>query len=92
LGEGEVKLGMEGNARFKNGTARRIFNEVVRLKVGETLLLANSAAVNLDAEDGGDLRLQKLGAGFLTIRVRSRLTADRGKCVMASQMVGTMTV
>jgi hypothetical protein len=78
LGDGEAELGMEGNAGFKIETARKIFNEVVRLKVGET---ATSAAVNLD---GGDLRLQKLGAGFLTIRVRSRLTADRGKCVMAS--------
>jgi hypothetical protein len=74
----------EGNAKAENRTARRIFNEVVRLKVGETLLFAPSAAVNLDAEDGGDLRLQKLGAGFLKIRVRSRLTADRGKTVMAS--------
>jgi hypothetical protein len=84
LGDGEAELGTEGNARAENGTARRVFNEVVRLKVGETLLFAPNAAVNLDAEDGGDLGLQKLGAGFLTIRVRSRLTADRGKSVMAS--------
>jgi hypothetical protein len=84
LGDRGAELGKEGNARVKNGTARRIYKEVGRLKVGETLLSAPIAAVDLDAEGGGDLRLQKLGTGLLMIRVRSMLMADREKNVMAS--------
>ena len=79
-----AESGIEVNDRGKNRTIRGIFHEVVKLKVGEALLFAPSVVVDLNVTDGGDVEMQKLGTGFLKVRVRSRLTMDGGKSVMAS--------
>jgi hypothetical protein len=65
-------------------SAKTIFTEIVGLSVGEALLFAPSAIVGLDGADGTKLGLKRLGAGFLKIRVRSRLTTDGGTSIMAT--------
>ena len=55
--------------------------EVVKLKVGEALLFAPSAVMDLDMTDGGEIGLQKLGIGFLKVRARARLTTDGGEAL-----------
>ena len=62
---------------------KRVFNEIVKLKVGEALLFSPSAVMGLEDEDGTQ-RLKKLGAGYMKIRVRSRITTDGGKSAMAA--------
>lgn len=63
--------------------ARKVFKQVVKLGVGEALLFAPSAIVGLETAEDGSRGLKRLGAGFLKIKVRSRLTTDGGKSVMA---------
>ena len=64
--------------------ASKVFKEVVKLRVGEALLFAPTAMVGLDADNEGALALRRLAAGFLKIRIRTRLTTDGGKSVMAA--------
>ncbi|OBT88914.1 hypothetical protein VE02_01898 [Pseudogymnoascus sp. 03VT05] len=64
-------------------TASMIFKKIVGLEVGEALLFSPSAMVGVDAAGGGG-RYARLGAGFLKVRVRSRLTTDGGKSVLAA--------
>jgi hypothetical protein len=72
-----------GPTKHESSNERRIFNEIVKLKVGEALLFSPSAVMGVEEEEG-TYRLKKLGAGYLKIRVRSRLTTDGGKSVMAA--------
>jgi hypothetical protein len=53
----------------------------VKLRVGEALLFSPSAIVGL--EEGKISRLRMLGASYMEVRVRQRLTAEGGKSVMA---------
>ena len=61
----------------------KVFNEIVKLSVGEALLFAPSAVVGLSAGEEGKKEVQRLGTGYLKIKVRARLTTDGGKSVMA---------
>ncbi|KAI9826625.1 MAG: hypothetical protein M1832_006221 [Thelocarpon impressellum] len=73
----------DGRFKGKDSVAKRIFDDVVKLRVGEALLFSPSAMVALDTGEGGDTMARRLGAGYLKIRVRARVTADGGKSVMA---------
>lgn len=64
--------------------AKKIFSEIVRLRAGEALLFSPSAMVDVEKRQGDNKRLKRLGAGYIKIRVRKRLTTDGGKSVMAS--------
>lgn len=68
-----------------NGLAE-LFSQIVRLRVGEALLFAPSAAVDVyEAGAGEDGRVfRRLGSGVRKIRVRNRVTADGGRSIMAS--------
>jgi hypothetical protein len=87
--EGQEEIGKTRNS--KNVVAKQIFKEIVNLRVGEALLFSPSAFVGvLEKERGvrGEFRkerkMERLGTGYLKIRVRDRLTEDGGKSVMAS--------
>lgn len=67
----------------KGHTASMIFKKIVGLEVGEALLFSPSAMVGVDVTSGGG-GYTRLGAGFLKVRVRSRLTTDGGKSVLAA--------
>jgi hypothetical protein len=71
---------------------RTVFNKIVRLRVGEALLFAPSAiigVVNGKEENGAadvddQLQVNKLGVGYLKIKIRARVTEDGGKSVLAN--------
>lgn len=75
--------------------ADTVFKEIVRLRVGEALLFAPEAVIDEIASgvDGGGAEgnnegeatsFEKLGTGYLKIKLRGRITTDGGKSVMAS--------
>ena len=68
-------------ASARGHTAKQVFCEVVKLRVGEALLFSPSAMV--DVKSDGALGYVRLGMGFLKVRVRTRTTTDGGKSVMA---------
>ncbi|KAI9818281.1 MAG: hypothetical protein M1826_001426 [Phylliscum demangeonii] len=56
-----------------------IFNTIVTLNVGEALLFSPSAMLAVDRGI-----VQKLGMAYLKVRMRSRLSADGGRSLLAS--------
>jgi hypothetical protein len=60
-----------------------LFNRIVRLRVGEALLFSPSAIVGMTLRDDGDVGFRRLGAEYLAVRVRARLTLDGGKSVLS---------
>ncbi|OJJ47412.1 hypothetical protein ASPZODRAFT_159282 [Penicilliopsis zonata CBS 506.65] len=62
--------------------ASPLFNQIVRLKVGEALLFSPTAIVDVQSCDDGSFRFRRLGDDYLTVRVRSRLTQDGGKSTL----------
>lgn len=73
----------ESNPGAKGQTASVIFKKIVGLEVGEALVFSPSAVVGVDVASGSG-RYARLGAGFLKVRVRSRLTDDGGKSNLAA--------
>ncbi len=67
----------------KESTTKRIFSDIVKLKVGEALLFSPSAIVGLEKGPEGATVMERLGTDYLRIRVRKRLTTDGGKSDMA---------
>ncbi|KAK4695945.1 hypothetical protein P7C71_g1897, partial [Lecanoromycetidae sp. Uapishka_2] len=62
-----------------------IFKRVVNLEAGEALLFSPSAMTGPEKEGGRPgLRMQKLGTGYLKVRVRKRLTTDGGRSILAT--------
>lgn len=61
------------------------FKRIVNLEAGEALLFSPSAMTGPETEGGHrGLRMQKLGTGYLKVRVRKRLTADGGRSILAT--------
>lgn len=58
---------------------RSLFTQIVQLRVGEALMFAPSAILRPD----GEAQVVKLSDGVLKIRVRSRVTHDGGRSIMA---------
>jgi hypothetical protein len=65
-------------------SGKNILPKIVGLNVGEALLFAPSAIVGMETGSGGVAKVKRLGEKYLKIRIRSRLTADGGKSVIAS--------
>jgi hypothetical protein len=64
-----------------------IFNQIVKLRVGEALLFAPSAIIGVEkkqSENGSEeTDMQRLGTGYLKIKIRARVTSDGGRSVFA---------
>ena len=64
-----------------------IFNQIVKLRVGEALLFAPSAIIGVEkkqSENGSEeTDMQRLGIGYLKIKIRARVTSDGGRSVFA---------
>jgi hypothetical protein len=73
-----------GTQKQNTNTAMKIFSEIVKLRAGEALIFSPSAMVGLEKGPDGERGMKRLGAEYLKIRVRKRLTTDGGKSVMAS--------
>lgn len=69
---------MMGNKRL----GHELFNRIVRLRTGEALLFCPSAVIEPESLNEGS-QVSMLGAGYLRIYIRQRLTTDGGRSVMA---------
>ncbi|KAG9236754.1 hypothetical protein BJ875DRAFT_503157 [Amylocarpus encephaloides] len=74
----------DSETKTKGNVAKKIFSEIVKLRVGEALLFSPSAVVELETAEDGSRQLKGMGGGYLKIRTRARLTTDGGKSEMAS--------
>ena len=63
----------------KHHRAARLFETIINLDVGESLLFAPSAVLEVD-EQG---KKKKLGVGCVRFKTRSRLGADGGRSILA---------
>lgn len=81
-GQGDLKTAPTSGA--KSHTASSIFKKVVGLGIGEALIFSPSAMIDADVVSGGTSEYVRLGTGFLKVRVRTRLTTDGGKSVLAA--------
>ncbi|THV65189.1 hypothetical protein D6D29_10600 [Aureobasidium pullulans] len=62
----------------KKISAAKLFKKIINLDVGESLLFAPSAVLDMD---GGEVK--KLGTGFVKFKTRVRLGEDGGQSVLA---------
>ena len=73
----------EGGASERD--VAEIFRRIVNLNAGQALLFSPSAMLGVEgADDESALEVQKLGAGYLRIQVRQRLTSDGGRSILAA--------
>jgi hypothetical protein len=70
----------EDNGRVKRANDFGLMREIVRLKVGESLLFCPTAA--LSVTENGSVR--KLDEGYVKFKTRPRLTTDGGTARMAN--------
>lgn len=66
--------------RRREEEAENLFDQIVGLNVGESLLFAPTAV--LEMQDG---EAKKLGTGYVRFKTRQRLGADGGQSVLASR-------
>ncbi|KAG9517555.1 hypothetical protein KCU93_g8690, partial [Aureobasidium melanogenum] len=71
--------GSVADKKKKKGTAAQLFEKIINLDVGESLLFAPSAVLEVD-EHG---KKKKLGMGCVRFKTRSRLGVDGGQSVLA---------
>ena len=83
-----LKTHLAGVSVFDDNEARdlkQIFTKIVNLEAGEALLFSPSMILTVNEGEGGTvLRTEKLGMGYLKMRVRNRVTADGGRSIMAA--------
>lgn len=69
-----------------------MMSEIVELNVGEALLFAPSAMLQVvhlteEGEKNGEVvvsrRVKKLGMDYWSVRIRARVTVDGGRSIMA---------
>ncbi|KAJ5471858.1 hypothetical protein N7539_008801 [Penicillium diatomitis] len=61
-----------------------IFHRIVNLKIGEALLFSPGAMLSIVSEEPELQEMVRLGSGYMTIKVRGRLTDDGGKSVLST--------
>jgi hypothetical protein len=70
-----------------------IFNQIVKLRVGEALIFSPSAIIGVEKrlnKSGSEaIDIQRLGIGYLKIKIRARVTSDGGRSVFALGMQPT---
>lgn len=76
---GTLSLKGPGATTGQEQAAASLFAQIVELRVGEALVFSPNAVVGV----GGEGQARKLGSGMLKVRVRSRVTEDGGRSVMA---------
>ncbi|KAH9436823.1 hypothetical protein MCOR02_000486 [Pyricularia oryzae] len=87
-GEGITAIKLrDGNDSVSADPAVEVFSRIVKLRVGEALVFAPSAAIGVNVhgrkQRSGGSAFRKLGSGILKIRTRARVTADGGRSIMA---------
>ena len=59
-------------------------NQIVDLNVGEALLFAPGAILERASDETYSQGLCRLGAGYMVVKIRKRLTEDGGKSVLCA--------
>jgi hypothetical protein len=93
-------VGIKGISLDSENPALELFAKIVSLRVGEALVFSPSAIIGVDkvaldsslksigvnsiSLDGASSNVHRLGNGVLKVRIRSRVTADGGRSIMAS--------
>ncbi|KAJ5291464.1 hypothetical protein N7478_000715 [Penicillium angulare] len=60
------------------------FNQIVGLKVGEALVFAPNAIFERTEKDSNERKRSRLGAGYMLVQIRQRLTEDGGRSIMST--------
>lgn len=82
---GEATTTIEGDSGMSEVSGKlSLFYRIVNLRVGEALLFSPGAIVGTVAEKPTSPGLSRLGAGYVVIKIRKRLTEDGGKSVISS--------
>jgi hypothetical protein len=71
---------MDGDMAALSQSEKALFQEIVRLKLGESLLFCPTAAVAVAGEGIG-----RMEGGYVKLQTRQRVTADRGKSRLAAE-------
>lgn len=85
----------DDSVQTQKSKINNIFNQIVKLRVGEALLFAPSATIGVENNDiqasmqARSSEIERLGLGYLKIKIRARITTDGGKSVLAN---GTATI
>jgi hypothetical protein len=74
----------EETEKSSKAKVMNIFNLIVKLRIGEALLFAPNAAIDVETNERGEDSVKRLGTGYLKIKIRARITEDGGKSVMAN--------
>lgn len=78
---------METQARTSNEVLQQTFAQIINLNVGEALLFAPSAILDVEKATNQDgtttWKPKKLGVSCLKVGIRDRLTFDGGKSILA---------
>ncbi|KAL2060864.1 hypothetical protein VTL71DRAFT_8916 [Oculimacula yallundae] len=82
--DGEEVDGKGNTYLYEKGQATEIFDDIVRLGVGNALLFSPSAMIGLKQDSSGKPEIKRLGSGYMKITVRNRLTTDGGMSIMAT--------
>jgi hypothetical protein len=63
-----------------------LFSTIVNLRVGEALVFAPSAIVGCHRTEAGEARRRvvRLGAGIMKVQIRTRVTEDGGRSILAN--------
>jgi hypothetical protein len=68
----------------KQAYAAAMLKQIVELGVGEALLFSPSAMVGLETDNQEGTVVKKLRAEYLRIQIRTRVTTDGGKSIIAT--------
>jgi hypothetical protein len=74
----------EQTAKNSKAKVMNIFNLIFKLRIGEALLFAPSAVIDVEENEQMEDSVKRLGTGYLKIKVRARITEDGGKSVTAN--------
>lgn len=74
----------EGSLTPEISSKFSFINQIVNLSVGEALIFAPGAIVDCTRADPSSPGLRSLGAGYMVVKIRERLTEDGGRSVLSS--------
>lgn len=80
---GHTRDGNEGIPKPEVSKKLSFMNQIVDLNVGEALLFAPGAVLDNKSEETNSRRLRRLGAGYMVVKIRKRLTQDGGQSVLS---------
>lgn len=69
----------------KDDQVARVFEEILNLGVGESLVFSPAALMQLARDERGAVGLVKMGNAYLKMKTRPRISSDGGRSLYASE-------